>query len=397
MKKLAIIIVLLTFILILNPGLMEALDISGEFTLGSSYDFDENNYLNKRSELKLNFRSGTFSEAFNIDVILENIWPEDELKVGLDEVYFNYYGSNYDLRAGKQLVSWGTASGYNPTDNINSPNLEEPTGDKNSLLMIRGDYYFNRDYRFTGVLVPYHSPPMTGERKVSAENMPEDEEKIPVEYVTVNIEDPDYDLSSIEAAFKLSGRNVEGFDFSMSAYYGHEKLPALIKEERTIEGTPPDEIEKVSVPGYYQRLTVLGADMVTDYEGVGIWMEGAYMIPEESAEYGSLVLGADYHLETGQLLLGQAIYRQDRMKEDNYLIQSAIETTFADYHSAQVAAFYNFTAEEYLLRPEISFSLADAVNFDIEYIYQSGDIFSAEQNFRAPDRNELTTTLSYSF
>ena len=375
MKKVFVLALLLSLPLVLGAGTIEAVEIGGEFSLETNYDFDEDDHAVTAGELELDFRTSTFTDAFNVTVGLEQTWPDGETDITLRDAYFDYYGDDYDLRAGKQLISWGTAAGFNPTDNINSPDLEDPTGDKDSLLMMRGDYFFDRNYRLTGVVVPYHQSLIQ-------------EDDLPEGTPDVDFEDPEYDLSSMEYALKLSARAVEGYDFSFSLYHGHEKLPT-----QRIRKTP----EGLEGEAYYQRLTVLGADVITDYEGLGLWAEGAYMLPEDTDNYGSLVLGADYHLETGHLILGQLIYRQDREGEDNFILQSAIEGTFADYHEARMAVLYNKSNESYLLSPEVEFSLADEVNLNIEYIYQSGDVLSEKPEMMVSDRNELKAGLSYSF
>ena len=381
MKKAIVLALLLSLPLFLGTGAAEAVDIGGEFSLWSGYDFDEDDHAETAGELELDFRTSTFTEAFNVTVGLEQVWPEGEADITLKEAYFDYYGEDYDLRLGKQLVSWGTAAGFNPTDNINPADLEDPTGDKDSLLMMKGDYFFDNNYRLTGVVVPYHQPLLEGELDAPEES-PDFIDSIPIEETV-------YDLSSMEYALKLSGRGIEGYDFSFSLYHGHEKLPTVDKPEQL----NPD----VTTEAYYQRLTALGADVITDYEGVGLWAEGAYMLPEDTDNYGSLVLGADYHLESGQLILGQLIYRHDREGEDNFILQSAVEGTFADYHEARMAAFYNVSNDSYLLKPEVEFSLADAVNFNIEYIYQSGDVLAETPEIFESERNELKAGLSYAF
>jgi len=43
--------------------------------------------------------------------------------VKLDEAYADIYLKNTDLRVGRQVVSWGTADGINPTNYINPREL----------------------------------------------------------------------------------------------------------------------------------------------------------------------------------------------------------------------------------------------------------------------------------
>lgn len=385
MKKAGLMFIVLMILLVLLAGPIQAVTIGGEFNLKSSYDFDLDDNVVTTADLELNFSRSSFTEAFEVTIGVKDGWPEGETEVSLRDAYFDYYGENYDLRAGKQLVSWGTAAGYNPTDNINPLNLDDPTDDKDSLLMVRGDYYFDHNYRLTGILVPYHQPPLTGTMP-----LPDTGVEMPQKAGTeLEIEETDYGVSSLEYGLRFSGRGIAGYDFSFSLYHGHENFPTLRYEE-----TPKDLLPESS---YYQKFTVVGADLATDFKGVGFWAEGAYMIPEYRDSYGSLVIGADYNLPSGQLILGQLIYQQDREGEDNFIIHQAVEGLFADHHQARIAGFYNLSSDSYLIRPEVEFSLADAVKFKIDYTYQSGMVLSQGQSFVVEDRNEISAALSYYF
>ncbi|MGM0415073.1 MAG: DUF1302 family protein [Bacillota bacterium] len=372
---------LLVFGLILMAGTTAgAVNIAGEFQLESSYEIDGDQSAQIGSDLELNLEHSTFSEGFNVNLGFMTGWPDGETEFEIRDAYFDYYGNNFDLRAGKQLVTWGTATGYNPTDNINALNIDDPTGDKESRLLLKGDYYFNNNYSLTGYLAPFHESPL-GDRDVIS---------IPETGMTVPIEEVENELANVEVGAKLSARGVNGFDFSLSLIRGHEQLPT-IRFQETEMGPLPEA-------AYFREYLALGADMATSYQGFGLWAEAALKMPDNGDNYGSLVLGGDYNFEGGQVLIGQFIYNRDRLdQDDNYILHQAVEIPFYDYHSARLASFYNLSTDGYLLRPAIEFSLADAVSLEMEYIYQNGEVLGGEAAMLSNDRNQLSASISYSF
>lgn len=367
--------------LLLLAAPIYAVDIGGEFNLGADYDFDQDEQANMIADLELDFGSSNMTSAFNVTLGLNQIWPSGETDINLRDAYVDYYGENFDLRAGKQLVNWGTAVGYNPTDNINPLNLADPTGDKKSLLMIKGDYYFDYNYSVTGVLVPFYQQLIKGEITLP--------QPLPDGTDSVEIESPSRDLEEVEYGLKFNAQGVKGFDFSFSIYQGQEQIPT-IRYEQTPMGPLPES-------AYYRRYTVFGADMASDYRGVGLWAEGAYMLPETGDNYGSLVMGADYNFESGQYMLGQVIFLQSPQGEDNVIVQSALESPFADYHNARLAAAYNFSTDGYMLKPEVEFSLANAVSLTVDYTYQTGQVFALNSELMPGDKNQVSAGISYSF
>ncbi|MFN2364264.1 MAG: hypothetical protein ABR596_08200 [Halarsenatibacteraceae bacterium] len=375
-KKIAVALIL--GLLLFQGAGVEAVDIGGEFELGSSYDLDRDDSARVLADLEVSIGRSTFSEAFQVNLGFMTDWPDGETGFEIREAYFDYYGADFDLRAGKQLVTWGTAIGYNPTDNINPINLDDPAGDKDSRLLLKGDYFIDRNYRLTGLIAPFHESPFVGEIE-----MPGMERTIPINEVADDFENLEYGL-------KFSGRGVGGFDFSVSLFSGHEQMPTIFYQE-SMQGPVPES-------AFFREYLVLGADMATSYQGFGLWVEGALMMPDAGDNYGSLVLGADYKLESGQLLLGQLIYNQDRLnQESNYILQQAVEGSFAGYHSYRLAAFYNLSTDGYLVRPELEFSLADALSLEFEYIYQNGEVMSMGMESVSQDRNQLSAAISYSF
>ena len=65
-----------------------------------------------------------------------------------------------DLRVGQQIVSWGVADQFNPTNNLNADDLEDRLlfGVQQANLMARADYTVEDWFTLSGVLVPMFKP-----------------------------------------------------------------------------------------------------------------------------------------------------------------------------------------------------------------------------------------------
>ena len=79
----------------------------------------------------------------------------------LRELYIGFYPSFGEIRLGKQINSWGLADGNNPTDNLNSYDLNymflTGTDRKIASLSLTFDTYVN-DNKLGLVLIPNHVP-----------------------------------------------------------------------------------------------------------------------------------------------------------------------------------------------------------------------------------------------
>lgn len=65
-----------------------------------------------------------------------------------------------DLRVGYQIINWGVADQFNPTNNLNADDLEDRLlfGTQQSNLMARLDYAVTDNITFSGALVPIFRP-----------------------------------------------------------------------------------------------------------------------------------------------------------------------------------------------------------------------------------------------
>lgn len=351
--------------------------LSGKYTIQSNY-LTEQEKLETLSILNINFDKSNMKTAYHLDLDYNVNLNNFKRDIKLNEAFFDYYGTDYDLRFGQQIINWGSALEYNPTSNLNP--LEEIglMGDSKPIFMVNGQYYIDRQYSIQGVVIPYHVPTV---KRLYLSQIND----------TVSATQLENNLNNMEYAFKWLARGVNGFDFSVSYFNGHEDLPTIgIKQ--TPMGPQPD-LENI----FYREVNIYGADIATSYKGTGLWAEAAYISPKNGDDYSSAVIGADYRLENGVYLQGQLMYLKDKLSNENTIIQTAIENTFNKIHDFRVAAVYNTDTDGYLIRPEVVFSLANATDLTIGYEYYGGQLLNNQMLTGSLGENKLNIELSYSF
>lgn len=220
---------------------------------------------------------------------------------------------NLDVKLGRQIVRWGTADQFNPTNNINADDLEdrplftEPIA--NQMLVIDWAPLDDRLY-FQGVYVPLFTPallppsatdalldpygpvPFADQADLDAIDAARalfeiDPGLIPT--ITSQVDSRRLKFSDGQAAFKV-GTNLGGvFDLSASYYYGLHDIPTPVdvqsafKQDATGEpGTPECCVDSV-VRLKYPRMQVVGLDFSTQLpflDNLGLWGEAALFIPQ---------------------------------------------------------------------------------------------------------------------
>ncbi|MBS3812120.1 MAG: hypothetical protein KGY44_09825 [Halanaerobiales bacterium] len=374
-NKILSLLLIMTLLLIGQVQVVAADILSGEFKLTSNYYTDYEN-LETLAKLNLNFEQSNLTTGYHLD--FDYIYDFKKIKgdLALNEAYFDYYGSNYDIRFGQQTVSWGKGLEYNPTDNLNPLNGMNSREDKEPILMLKGKYYIDYSYIIEGVLIPFHVPTT---EEIIYNNM---------EFSSEPVED---DLSNMEYALRWSVRGVNGFDFSMSYFSGFEDLPTMGMRQ-TPMGLKPDPNNV-----YYREVDIYGADIATSYKGVGLWSEVALYNPKDGESYYSAVGGSDYNLSNGIYIEGQIIYLKDKLLNENIILQTAVENTFNNIHKFKLGSIYNFETAGYLIKPEVEFSLAEATLLKVSYDFYEGQLLNNDMLSDKTDNNRLNIELSYSF
>lgn len=198
---------------------------------------------------------------------------QKDLIVDLREAYASAYLGPVELRLGKQIVVWGRADGFNPTNNISAVDfrIRSPIEDDRRIGNVgaRGFLTFN-PVRLEAVWMPLYEATM---------------------YPTVEINDgittfvdPLYPTLSLRDGL-IAGRahlELSSFDASVSYLYGNAPLPGIDLESFTVGGpyTSPAGEASVHLRRRAYRQHVIGADFATAVsDWFGLRGEGAYRMP----------------------------------------------------------------------------------------------------------------------
>jgi hypothetical protein len=153
-----------------------------------------------------------------------------------------------DLRVGHQIVSWGVADQFNPTNNLNADDLRDPLlfGRQQANFMVKLDYWVTKSLSLSGVLVPIFKPallpssaalgvgavdrlPFTDakvRRRIAAETATSAGAQIGYPTVVSSATPvlPDPTPENMQVAFRIAGTLAEQ-DLSLSYYNGRTDFP----------------------------------------------------------------------------------------------------------------------------------------------------------------------------
>jgi hypothetical protein len=235
-----------------------------------------------------------------------------------DAAYVAVYDAlpGLDVKIGRQVLLWGTADKFNPTNNLNPDDLEdrplftEPIANQ----MIVADFaplddrlWFEAVYIplfFPALLPPSSSaalqdpksiPPYLDQANIDkiaeAQDFMDTNECFTTRVVG-RVEQPEAHVENGQAAFKVGSR-LGQLDLSASYYYGRHDIP-LPYNTKTNQLFPCNDPMNVPDDGvYYQadaylrypRMHVVGLDFATQLPflgNMGVWGEGGLFMPTQS-------------------------------------------------------------------------------------------------------------------
>jgi len=326
--------------------------------LGRFFDFRNSNslFMNVRAlfnhqfsaKARVQLRNINFSSATNA-TDLELYEQQFPVSVRLYEMVMNFnelFGF-MDLRIGQQRIAWGTATAFNPTDNLNPYNLENPLDFTERLPVpaITASFYTPEEFfKLTLAAVPFHVPSVVPFRLFK--------DAIAIESP---VEVPDFlnlDISSVERIQRIDTRienaqfgakaafTFSGVNLSASYFNGYVLFPVQETVDTDIRLSEKKAIANVTL--IYPRVHVLGLDFSTSIPGVGIgvWGEFALTIPTKEI---NLVLYQNGEKMEKNPLTGDVIPKTTVMKNEPYLKATVgLDYTFPGGYYFIVQYMYGF-------------------------------------------------------
>lgn len=227
----------------------------------------------------------------------------------LNEAYYKYRNSIFELCIGRQQVVWGQADGFTLTNVIASKDAREFTATTSDDSLLPSDgvrlKFLGDFFTFDAIAIPFFTPNEIpafsfelGKNKPPFYiDMPTSKKMgiftVPINYKKEEIQTPRHFLDT-EAGMRFSF-SFPQIDFSFSSFYGWERTPMFVREgvlhleKRQIpligERYVPTLVDINIKPEYY-RIAMIGTDgalpigdVLLRYEASYVW--GRYFEPKE--------------------------------------------------------------------------------------------------------------------
>ena len=181
----------------------------------------------------------------------------------LDNVYARFAVNRFALTLGKQQISLGTGYSANPTDIFNTKDALDPTYEQPGHNGIRMDLLLTHRLSVMALFAP------------------------------------------IEFDFENSGKFLR-----LKLGLGHYDLSLLASESHYAT------TDFYTFQTKEQRRRMVGADIVGELLGMGLWAEGMYSFLEEDDDFHEYIVGTDYTFENG--LYTMLEYHHNALAKSNH-------------------------------------------------------------------------------
>lgn len=371
--------------------------VKGSFHVWDEYDSDAAELKSGYGEISLKLEAGIkdFGGCFSDLRFRKGHEYGGELEeITTRETYIDIYAGSFDFRIGQQIVVWGRADGFNPTSNITPVNIMKKSADFDDTRMgntlVRA--WFNMSaFSLESIWIP-----------VYRSSIP------PLEYIDMSGEGVTFRETGVYPCHRLdksgfalrADLRLPRIGCSVSYFDGYNLTPGL-DADILLTGLE-------FIPTAY-RVRILGADYAFAAGSFGLTGEAAYKetyedhttaayLPNPEIYY---VLGIDRTIDDFFLLgqyIGRYVFEFEELSEPGSIFElPAYEIALANRlfllqhdrisHSAsagfsldllhqtlklEFTGVYNFSTEEYILRPLVSYSLADAFTLSAGATYFDG-------------------------
>jgi len=325
-------------------------------------------------------------------------FDESLSEVKIREAFVNTYLGGFDFRLGQQIVVWGRADGYNPTNNITPQNMLVRSSDEDDRRL--GNFLFRGSYTFD----PFNIE-MIWVPQYRASELPTFLFPFPSFVTFAGIDNPASELEngSFAAKLDLGLRALEG---SISYFSGYMPLPGIYPDSIYVD---EGQLEAIIVNRPY-RMRVLGGDFSTTLGAFGLRGEIAYRrpvddyakevnvhVPNPDLQYvvgidktiGDLTLIVQYigrtvfdfeefegtGLPTDPLFINNRMIASQLHETSHALFVRPSMTLWHETLEIEFLAYHDLTTEESLIRPILIYDIADAL------VFKTGaDIYAGPEN-----------------
>jgi len=333
---------------------------------------------------------------FRYGLKFDSVGPEIEMK----ETYAGYQSEKLDMYLGAKIITWGRCDGFNPTDNITPYDYfflsANPDDQKLPNLLLQSRWHLTPGMNLEVVLIPFYRPSVY---RFDLFDLGD--------YTTFT--DPTLPVKTIKNG-SLGGRfnvDLSKAGFSLSYFRGYDPYYGFNIKDFTMEGFVPS-IELSAMP--YQKNSY-GADLDVP---AGSWIVRAELAYDHTKDYDTnmhipnpafnYVAGIEHSFwgitailqyigvytldfvaledlpppQTPDEMIKSELtafnrkifYQQERA---NHALSLSLNRSFRyETIGAEAMFYYNFTSEEWLVRPKVRWNINDHLECSLGGIFTKG-------------------------
>lgn len=337
-------------------------------TVTANPDGQHYKWLEERAQLKLDASGGAWRALLKGDVAYDHLGRNGESE--LREGYVDYAGGNWDLRVGRQVITWGLGDLVFVNDVFPK--------DQEALIAGRPLEYLKLgiDAVKLGVYPAFASFELVAAPNFRASRVPDAErfwlyDPLPAVTSRETVE-PDRGDVALRAY-----RDIAGYDAALYVYRGFQRTPSMRADSM---------VAPTKITMFYPELSVYGASL-SGRAGTGVLsLEAAYYdSPQDASGSDAAVPNSQTRMLVGyqiqpveDLSLGFQYYAEYMHDYDAYRAAlapgSPVEerithtvtlrvTQFFWHHTlrASLYALYNTSNGDYFVNPELRYSFTDQV------------------------------------
>lgn len=347
--------------------------------------------------------------------VREDMSDKSRNRIWLDELWVKHRMGFADFTFGKQILTWGTADGFNPVDNVNPidySDLLDTDDEKIGVYAMRAQLFCSSadiDIIWTPA-GSYGKLPGVDSRwfpSLAMMGVPPPLSSA-ISGISVDEQNPDLTLDDGEAGARFRKR-FRGFDLAISYYNGLDHLPEFrVDSSRLIQPEP----ELVLISEFY-RQQVTGFEWVAALPyGMSIRGEAAFFVPEKNRpnrnKYIHAIAGVDrtFPIGTGSLMAVVEYIHDFRVTGEKYSIFDTrhifrntlfanLELTLNNGFTFNATSIFNLDSNDYLLRPEIHYLTTNGIKFTFRADILEGCDNSFLGSFSFNDRAQFKVTYTF--
>jgi hypothetical protein len=320
----------------------------------------------------------------------------DRYYANFDELFIDYYASNYQITAGKQIYSWGVSDTYKPVENLNpSDVMDLPTARKMGVYSLGAAGIWD-SFSLETVLTPWFTPtrlPRQDNRWVGNTQPQSDALRSLLGFDPsidfAGRELPSNSFENVQGGARLASSSlIPGWDLGLTYVQGRDPVGVI----RAGVAAPP----VVTVTQVFQRFHEFGATVSTTFGSVEVHAEAAYRDTINNAfddDFIEYVTGINYTYynmpgveevrlvaeyagegivsgkESGNAFVPTGQYI--RPFKNSFL--SSLEFRFSEETQFIVGSALNFNDQDFYLQPKISHQFNNGIELDIGLDFMEGN------------------------